>query len=569
MLEESSVHRLSAGQPAAGALTRRRFCGAAAAGAGAAAAAAVAGAGAASATAAEAASWEPAWDDEADLIIVGYGASGVCAAIAAADAGASAIVLEKAPRREGGNMGCSGGGLHEVVPFEEWYGLYVHGAFGNAEPRSFIEPYIGHMNEMPDWFEEHDIPVTWTELQGDGFKTPSTYLSGAIVDYGDGHNGPYLFMGLDEAAQERDVDVRLSTAGKRLVKNPETGEVAGVLAEGPDGGQLAFKARKAVLLCCGGYENNPRMQMNHIQPGVRFFPMGTPYNAGEGVEMASEMGAALWHMGLAEYHTELYRIPSELANLGVRVHPSECGSHIFIDKNGKRYTNERHSLSHVHPRRPEFEFDDATGEMAHMPIFMVFDQSVYDELNPLWVKDAKVAGRSPGYTQSMIIQFGDDDFGLDWPDNDYAQQQGWIFKGDTIEELAANIRSDGTLLKDGSTFKGVDAEALAATVEAWNAACEAGEDAEFGRDPETMGKLANPPFYAIEIANGIMNTNGGPVRNEWSQTMNAYGEPIGRLYSCGELGSVNVLGYNTGNLLEACTTGRVAAEHAAKLEAWG
>ena len=59
------------------------------------------------------AGWMPAaWDDEADLVVVGYGGSGAAAAITAAEAGASVIVLEKSAERDGGNAGASSGAIH-------------------------------------------------------------------------------------------------------------------------------------------------------------------------------------------------------------------------------------------------------------------------------------------------------------------------------------------------------------------------------------------------------------------------------------------------------------------------
>ena len=83
-----------------------------------------------------------------------------------------------------------------------------------------------------------------------------------------------------------------------------------------------------------------------------------------------------------------------------------------------------------------------------------------------------------------------------------------------------------------------------------------------------MLPLNNPPYYAIELGYSSINTQGGPERNENCQTMDPFGEPIPRLYSTGEFGSYNAFVYDIGNILEAITTGRVAAQHAVMLEPW-
>ncbi|MBR2836112.1 MAG: FAD-binding protein [Coriobacteriales bacterium] len=496
-------------------------------------------------------SWEPEWTDEADLIVVGFGGSGVMATIAGIEAGCSVIALEKTATREGGNMARSGGQLHEVdYDIDEWYSIYKHGCYGADCDERTIRAYMAFTNETPEWFEKYDIPVDWTETKGDGRKTPPLYLMGSIANQ-EGTMGRHLYKALNEAATERDADVRCSTRAKRLVQNPFTKEICGVIAEGPNGETLNFKAHKAVIMACGGYENNQWMLYNYFSPGIKFYATNVN-NTGDGFPMVTEVGAALWHMGLVEATTEVYNVPSD--ELGVRcaasLRSSTLGSSsnykfIFVGKNAKRYCNEKSAVGHKHGCFPEFIYDDDNFDFALRPMFMIFDQSMFDDTNPL----SKSGGDG-------------------WPSNEYAVEKGWIFKGETIEELAANIKSNTACTLEEDWINGIDADTLRATVADYNQYCEDGEDPEFGRKPEEMLPLDNPPFYAIELGNGLMNTNGGPQRNEYAQTLNGYGETIPRLYNTGEFGSFNGLLYNFGNLMEAVTTGRVAAQHAATLEAW-
>ncbi len=66
-------------------------------------------------------------------------------------------------------------------------------------------------------------------------------------------------------------------------------------------------------------------------------------------------------------------------------------------------------------------------------------------------------------------------------DNSAEIEKGWIRRADSIAELADLI--------------GVDAQTLERTVEQYNAACEAGRDDPFGREPQTLGAVTQAPFY--------------------------------------------------------------------------
>ena len=113
---------------------------------------------------------------------------------------------------------------------------------------------------------------------------------------------------------------------------------------------------------------------------------------------------------------------------------------------------------------------------------------------------------------------------------------------------------------------GVDAEGLAATVEAYNADVEAGEDTAFGRAPESMMKLEGP-FYAVKTCPYVMLTKGGPLMNTDAQVLDTEGNPIPGLYEAGELaGGANIGGSaNIGGLANTSTIvwGKIAGESAA------
>lgn len=102
---------------------------------------------------------------------------------------------------------------------------------------------------------------------------------------------------------------------------------------------------------------------------------------------------------------------------------------------------------------------------------------------------------------------------------DYMVENGMLFKGDTIEELAENM--------------GVPADNLKKTIEDYGKAVDAQQD-EFGR--ATWGaRLDNPPYYAASYTPAVHHTMGGLRINTEAQVLNASGEVIPGFYAAGEV----------------------------------
>ena len=543
---------MNASNVSSNSLTRRTLV----KGAGATAAVAALG-GTAAALAEEAApsqNWMPeTWTDEADLIVVGYGGAGALATIAGLYEGASVITLEKSSERDGGSTAASGGHVHTCVgvDVDEWYETYVHGSFGAGADEQTIRGYMEHCNETPEWLDKYGIEMNWLDETNDGHKRPEEYQGGYITGR-EGVTGMYLFEAIDEAATGLGADVRLSTRATKLVQN-----------------ELAFKAKKGVILACGGYENNPKIQYNYNNPGVRVFPWGTPNNTGDGFPMAQAAGADIWHMHALEHAALCYMKPSIEADCSISTDATDGitpYNYIIVDYNGDRFMKEDKTGAHDMDSKPGFDFSSKKCDYKHLPMFLIFDQTMFDAQNPLWHGTGR-AGIINTYA-GVWNYHHPDNLLLEWTDNDQAMEKGWLFKGDTLEELAAAIQADRPCGDSSEAIDGIDAEELQSTVDHWNELCAAGEDPDFGRDPSHMLPLDNPPYYAIELGFSSINTQGGPVRNENCQTMDPYGNPIPRLYNAGEFGSYNAFVYDIGNILEALTTGRVAAQHAVTLDAW-
>ena len=433
------------------------------------------------------AGWMPeAWADEADLVVVGYGGSGAAAAITAADV-------------------------------DEWAALYTHYSYGEGAPDDQIRLYMEQANLTPTWCEEVGIAINWNDMDNNGIQRPAHSKMGMVAGR-EGSEGRLLFEAIDEAAAARDVDVRLSTRAVRLVQDPATKMVLGVVAQDTDG-----------------------------------------------VTMASAAGAKLWHMAGQEIAALCFTQPSIAANCSISTDASagiQPYGYVFVGPDGQRWASEPTvNQNHITGRPRALDFDGATLEYSHLPIFMVFDSTMFDG-EPLWRGTGRFGVVN---TYAGVYNANHPEVKLlTWDSNEQALEQGWIFKGETLEELAANVR--GTR-PSGEQVEGIDAAALVATVAAFNEGCETGEDS-FGRDPQKSEALVNPPFYAIEMSFSTINTQGGPERNGRCETIGVDGQPIPHLYNAGELGSFNGLAYTVGNILEALTTGRIAATSALENEPW-
>lgn len=506
------------------------------------------------------------WDDEADIIIVGYGGSGSVAALSATDQGSSVIVLEKDTGRNGGNMGRSSGVLHDSpgADVEEWVKCYLHGTLQSGAPEEDIREFMTTAVKLPEILEDYGIAIEWVDQPTSGVTWPKFQLEGTPKS---GASGLNLFNDINTVCESKGIDVRLSTPAKRLIQNPETKEILGVTAEDSRGNALNFKANKAVIMAIGGYERNPRMFYQYNYAGIHLIGGGNQCAHGDGFPMVTEVGAQLWHMN--QFHTGGMGFVRPSREMSEACSPkkgtfgrSAKFPYIFVGPHGKRFMNEAYIAAHDANHKEAWDYSscwafrkdvpgstsnqvlkytDRVSEYIHLPMFLIFDQTFFDEFNPL-MHLAK--------------------------DNAEAIERGWIWKGDTIEELAAKMEGERPCAQPEYYVKGVPSDVLSETLATFNQYCADGFDPEFLRNKETLHPLTNGPFYAAEVQWTMDFTEGGPRRNGKCQTISVWDEPIPRLYSTGEFGSFNATAYTIGGLVQAISTGHIAGIEASKLDSW-
>jgi len=309
-------------------------------------------------------------------------------------------------------------------------------------------------------------------------------------------------------------------------------------------------ARRGVILACGGYEYNPAMLANFNFPGATdyIFPWGTPGNTGDGIKLASEAGAALWHMASIEWGALCAKKPSQAfgtaVGAGVGMTMPE-GSFMFVNRYGKRFMAENTSLVHRKAPLEILFFDHERAEYRNLPAFMIFDET-YRRRGPIAStreQFQRVWGGPVGY--GMVHEI------YEWSSDNQAEiDRDWIFQSDTVADLAGKVNADATALEE--------------TIRNFNRACKDNQDLQFGRTEKSLAPLERPPYYALELGLTLVNTQGGPKHNGDCQVLDFNNRPILGLYAAGELGSFFGFLYQGGsNYPEAWAFGQIAGKRAA------
>jgi succinate dehydrogenase/fumarate reductase flavoprotein subunit len=506
------------------------------------------------------------WDEAADVVVVGYGYAGAVAAIEAHDAGADVLLIEKMPD-PGGISITSGGNVRIVEDAEEGF-RHLQATNAATTPDPVLRALAAGMADIPVYFEKlaRLSGATINRRQADGnYPFPGTKTFGYVsIDHVPGFDaertypfvssyvpihraaGVRLFKVLEDNVSSRRLRIALSTAAARLITGVQ-GEICGVVAQ-RDGRVLAIKARRAVVLACGGFEANPEMQRQYWQekPVLNAAYMG---NTGDGILMAQAVGAALWHMW--HYHGVYgFKHPDPAYPFGIRpkrlpdwipgesARPDVKVPWIIVDRRGRRYMNEYQPYTQDTTWRAMAVFDGQSMTYPRIPSYMIMDEP----------------GRGAYPVASPT--FNDRRFKFAWSEKTLRELESRILrKCNSHSELAAAMK--------------MREEVLASTIAQWNAACEAGEDTVHGRPPTSMLKIATPPYYCAEVWPVCSNTHGGPVHDAEQRILNAFGEPIPRLFAAGELGGVfGHLYMSGGNLAECFVGGWTAGRNAALLAPW-
>ena len=510
------------------------------------------------------------WDEETDVVVVGFGFAGGAAAISAHDAGAEVILVEKMTH-PGGISICSAGGVRVSQDAEGTF-AYLKATNSGTTPDDVLHRFAQGMAEVASFVEElatvNGAAVERRPGLGNyPFPGRNSFgyvmiadIPGVDIDavYPQARTlgaGSKLFKVVEDNVTARGISVRTACPAQRLVAGSDR-TVLGIVVE-QDGAARRIRTRRGVVLACGGFEANPEMQQQYWQ-GKPVMSTAFRGNTGDGIRMAQDLGADLWHMW--HYHgTYGFRHADPDYPFGIRTKrlpdwfPVGEGEDtvawdagfagdravrmpwILLDRDGRRFMNEYEPYMQDTGHRPMQRFRPETQDFPAIPGWLVFDEAA---------RETFPVGQ-PIYNEPGLA--------FQWSADNLAEVElGILHRADSLDALADAFA--------------VDAAALTATLDRYNGFCESGDDLDFGRPASCMMPVATPPFYYANAWPLVSNTQGGPVHDAEQRIIDVYGSPIPRLYAAGELGSIFGHLYIGGGNLSECFVGGRAAGRAVAAE---
>ena len=492
-----------------------------------------------------------AQEADADVVIIGAGGGGLSAALEAVNQGAShVIVLEMTAKTGGalnytsGSMSAAGTIIQKEEGIEDSVESYIadimkNGSdFGGQPSLELVTLYANQAAEVFDWLYESGLKDnTYSVDRATGNRAvfaPEHALYSVQRTYKPSPDDKTKYKSaahevLDTLvnADER-ITVLTNTKATELVAN-DKGQVLTVVAEGPDG-EVSYTASKAIIVCTGGYSANGKLMAQYVPYGEEYLAGGAPGSDGNGLLLMQKVGGALNEASMSAIPTFPMGLQSKdnpqtgsIAN----TYTWKTGG-IVVNQEGKRFCNETES----NPAVREVALEEQPGAVQ----YDIFTDKILEDLR---------AANGAYFYDAYFAEEG---------------QPGAHVKvtAGSIGELAEKI--------------GVPAENLAATVEAYNAAVEAGGTDEFGRLYDgtkttynlAVNKIEGDTYYAVPLHALCVMTLGGITANENMQVLDENGTPIPGLYAAGEVvGGIwgKFVSGGTG-VMGPIVFGKIAARHA-------
>ena len=483
-----------------------------------------------------------------DVVVAGAGNAALCAAMAAADEGASVLVLERAPEYlRGGNSFFTGGlfrfaydGIEDIVGIipeigeEEREGIdvgrYTQAQFyddlmrvteGLSDPE-LAQVLVSQSYPAMKWMEEQG--VRWILAYGrQAFRHEGLlrFWGGLIVEAVGAGKG--LTDKEFEILERKGVPVLYGTKAHSLITN-NRGHITGLTVRDAEG--FREVDTNTVVLACGGFESNTEMRTRYLGPGWELAKVrGTQFNTGDGIQMALDIGAQShghWS-GCHAVAWDMNAPPFGDRNIADLFQKHSYPFGLIVNVEGKRFVDEGADLRN-------YTYAKYGKEILAQPqrvAFQLFDQK----------------------TKHLLR-------------DEYFIPQASVVEANTIEELAAGL--------------GIDVATMTQTIAEYNAAVQPGEynpTALDGKHTEGIEppksnwalELDAPPYMGYAVTCGLTFTFGGLKINAQAQVIDTEDAPIPGLYAAGELtGGLFYNNYPGGSgLMAGAVFGRIAGAQAA------
>lgn len=448
--------------------------------------------------------------NDVDFLVIGAGACGLCAAIAAADAGLSTAILEK-EERPGGNSALSTGSVpaagsrfQREAGIEDDAETYVRDLMataGETEDEALVRRMAEVSAETVEWLVDAvgariELVTAYRHI---GHSVPRLHAPKS-------RRGADLVEDLMRAVEARGIPLAVGNAARGLIV--EDGRVAGARVDAGDGQRYEMRAR-AVLLALNGFGGNRALVERYIPEiaGAQYF--GAPGSEGEAVEWGEALSADLVNMRAYQGYAAVADPHGSILSWTT----IEKGG-VLLGGDGRRFGDE--SLGYSGFARHVLE----QGPHA----WAIFDRRIFE------------------------IAMEEEEFAE-------LHAHGGLRTGGSVAEVAR--------------AQGLDGAAAQAEIEAYNVAAAAGRPDAFGRSSFGLAPL-RPPFYSCRVVPALFHTQGGLRVDADARVLRKDGSPVPGLYAgggaaAGISGRAGALGYASGNgLLTAIALGRLAALDAAR-----
>jgi fumarate reductase flavoprotein subunit len=451
-------------------------------------------------------------DAELPVVVVGAGACGLCAALAATEAGAETLVLERDAVPAGstalstGLIPAAGTALQAALGIDDTPELFAADILAKARGQTDAAMALAVARASGPavaWLmERHDVVLSLVE----GFLYPG---HSRLRMHGTPHrSGRELQSALLAAVARRGIDILAGARVADLYAEPD-GRVRAVGVVRPDGARETVGCR-ALVLACNGFGGDRDMLRRHIPEIAEADYAGHAGNTGDAVRWGAALGAALADMGAYQGHGAVAHPHGNTMTWGLIT-----GGGFQVNASGERFSNEAAGYS-----EQAVEVVRQPGRLA----WTIFDAA----------REAPVLGFTD-YQEVLAL--------------------GGIRKADTIEGLAQAL--------------GLPEAALARTLAEVEALRAEGGTDRFGRRFSGTAPLT-PPFCGVRVTGALYHTQGGLVVDPGARVLRSGGDALPNLFAGGGaargLSGPSRWGYLSGNgLLTATVLGRAAGIGAARL----
>lgn len=430
---------------------------------------------------------------DTEICIIGFGATGVPAALAAAQSGAKTLVLQKSSTVQTNGWSAAAFGSKRFLDagktynISEIYSQFAELANGRDNPR-VVNLFLNRSGEVMGYLLDQTTEMTPVLLESG--HTFGWFINNDMSTRYEQFRKLLNLMA--DKAEAAGAEVLYETPAVQLITN-ESGDVTGVIGKREDNSYVRVNADKGVIMATGDLSDDPEMVECYtpLLTGVQSMH-GAPCNTGDGFKMGLWAGASL---DSAPHCIMMHFDPTWLPAGGA---PYSGVPWLRVNLKGERFANEN------------LGYQSVVTSVRLQPEMTAYQITDSDWATHAAVDDYVHPNSHSRHTTNPLE---------DWKD---AVERGAIIESGSLEELADTC--------------GIEKDAFLKTVERYNELVEKGVDEDFGvrGDYLSWNGIKKAPFYAIKRAPAVLATVGGLTINERLEVLNTEGEVMKGLYAGGD-----------------------------------